>query len=165
VSIRPTITRLFSLLPQNSMLRLTYRPTCSHFGKLLAPAHIRTDWIRIERVQRQTQIARMGSHSKILLKDIPYTVRPLSQRKPLYHICPHYRHDRQFSTYWLTSSLQFKDPSIIDNRCFVGGKWISAATGKTFAVLGTEKLLPPPLPARLSNHHIMHPQTPSTTPP
>lgn len=135
----------FSRSLHNSMLRLIYRPTCSQFGKQLAPAPIRKDWIRIERVRRQ--IARMGLHSQILLKDIPYTVC-ISSQQLLYHIYRQHRLSRQWSIHQLISSLQFKDPSIIDNRCFVGGKWISASSGKTFAVLGT-----PILPSHLSQPH------------
>jgi succinate-semialdehyde dehydrogenase/glutarate-semialdehyde dehydrogenase len=30
--------------------------------------------------------------------------------------------------------IQFKDPSLVDNRCFIGGKWVSASNGATFPV-------------------------------
>ncbi|KAF1808603.1 aldehyde dehydrogenase [Eremomyces bilateralis CBS 781.70] len=37
-----------------------------------------------------------------------------------------------------TIPYQLKDPSLLDNKCFIGSKWVESSTGKSFAVLDPE---------------------------
>lgn len=41
----------------------------------------------------------------------------------------------------LTDRVQLADPSLLRSACYVNGEWVGAASGKTFAIVGSYSVL------------------------
>jgi hypothetical protein len=62
----------------------------------------------------------IANQKDVLTKDIPYEVRMRPRMLLKYHL----------------TNVQLKDPSLLDNRSFIGGEWVGSSSKDTFPVYG-----------------------------